>query len=61
MSTKTAFKAPQKTLQSSWVKIVYTKPKQLTVIKRSLSNRATPMIKDKGMMASNSFEFNNSY
>jgi hypothetical protein len=51
------FKAPQKTLRTSWVEIVYTKPKAMTVIKKSLSSRATPIIKSRGIVTSNSQNF----
>jgi hypothetical protein len=51
------FKAPQKTLRTSWVEIVYTKPKAMTIIKKSLSRNATPIIKSRGVVASNSHNY----
>jgi hypothetical protein len=48
------FKAPQKPLRSSWVQIAFSKPKASSIIKKSLSNRPTAMIKDRGNMMSNS-------
>lgn len=51
------FKAPQKTLRTSWVEIAFTKPKATTVIKKSLSRNTTPIIKSKGIVASNSHNY----
>jgi hypothetical protein len=55
------FKAPQKSLRTSWVEIVYTRPKSLTVVKKSLGSRPTAMIKDRGNMASNTNANSNEY
>lgn len=56
---KTTFKAPQKSLKSSWVQIAFSKPKQLTVVKKSLGSRATAIVKDGGNFLTNS-SFNHS-
>ena len=50
-----AFKAPQKSLQSSWVQIAFNKPKSLgPIVKKSLGSRSLAIIKDRGNFMSNS-------
>ncbi len=50
--------APQKSLQSSWMQIAFTKPKACNVIKRSLGNRPNTIIKTPKGMATSSNLFN---
>lgn len=48
-SMKNEFKAPQSQLRTSWVQMAFSKPKTGgSLIKRSLSSRATPIIKSAG-------------
>jgi hypothetical protein len=55
---KNNFKAPQKTLRTSWVQMAFSKPKTGGVtIKRSLSSRATPVIRENGKTTSLSQDF----
>jgi len=50
---KHQIKAPQKALRTSWVQMAFSKPKSTgTIIKRSLSSRATPIIKTRGQATS---------
>jgi len=49
-----AFKAPQKSLQSSWVQIAFSKPKAGSIIKKSLGRNAQSISKHRGDMFSNS-------
>jgi hypothetical protein len=60
---KNNFKAPQKSLVSSWRDECFSKPKvKGTIIKRSLSLRATPIGKLNGsLIASSSFGTSNDY
>lgn len=60
MKNDTAFRAPQKTLRTSWVQMAYSKPKSTgAIVKRSLSSRAKPIFKSKGQITTLSFD--NSY
>lgn len=55
---KSDFRAPIKTLKTSWVQMAYTKPKKGAIsIKRSLSSRATPIFKNNGVTTSLSQNF----
>ena len=54
MKNNNGFRAPQKSLKSSWVQIAYSKPKSNgPIIKKSLGNRSTAIIKDRGIMDTN--------
>jgi hypothetical protein len=55
------FKAPQKPLRTSWVQLVYSKPKSLTIVKKSLGPNPTAMIKSRGKVASNTAGNSNEY
>jgi hypothetical protein len=48
-----AFKAPQKSLKSSWVQLAFSKPKAGSITKRSLGNRPHIFTKNRGDMFSN--------
>jgi hypothetical protein len=50
------FKAPQKSLQSSWVSMAFKKPRKqgIYTIKKSLSSRATPILSYRGALTSHS-------
>ena len=52
------FRAPQKTLRSSWATMAFSKPKTGgMIIKRSLSSRATPIIRENGKTTSLSQDY----
>lgn len=52
------FRAPIKTLRSSWVTMAFSKPKTSgMIIKRSLSFRATPIMKSAGQTTSLSQDY----
>ena len=48
------FKAPQKSLKSSWVEIVFAKPKKSFVTKKSLGSRPTPITRYRGELDTHS-------
>jgi len=55
---KNEFKAPQKTLKSSWVSVAFSKPKSTgVIIKRSLSSRSKPIFKDRGQLTTLSQDY----
>lgn len=57
-NNKSDFRAPQKMLRTSWVQMVYSKPKKGAIsIKRSLSSRSTPIFKTNGVTTSLSQNF----
>ena len=52
------FKAPQKTLRSSWISASFSKPKKGGVlIKKSLSSRARPIFSNKGELTTLSKDY----
>jgi len=55
---KNEFKAPQKTLRTSWVSVAFSKPKTGgVIIKRSLSSRSKPIFRDNGQLRTLSQDF----
>jgi hypothetical protein len=48
--TKNAFKSPHTPLRSSWVQLAFKKEKTSNVVKKSLGNHPTPIIKNRGDM-----------
>jgi hypothetical protein len=55
---KNQIKAPHRALRTSWVQLAFSKPKSTgTIIKRSLSSRATPIIKTRGQLTSLSHDY----
>lgn len=54
MNNNNTFRAPQKNLKTSWVEIVYSKPKAGSVIKKSLSRNSTAIVKNRGSFLTNS-------
>ena len=60
MSKNNSFRAPQKNLKSSWVELAFSKPKSAgPIVMKSLGNRSTAIIKDRGTFVTKS-SFNNS-
>jgi hypothetical protein len=59
---KNTFYAPQKQLKSSFPQISFTKPKNVgIIIKKSIGNRPTAIIKDRGNMATSAAVSSNMY
>jgi hypothetical protein len=56
--SKNNFKAPQKTLRTSWVSVAFSKPKTTgVIIKRSLSSNAKTIIKNRGQLTTLSQDY----
>ena len=45
MKNTASFKAPQRSLKTSWIEMAFSKPKKgALIVRKSLSNRSTPVV-----------------